>query len=163
MSKNDFELLKSFTPLNLKLNKKNFFNFKDENSLHGLGWTHSNGTSLKGIWSEGNVSMILFKIDEKINDNFNLNIKINSISTKNNNPLNFEIYLNETLYKDFSLKQIEDLKNNSITLKLNKNDFMDDIVYLKFRIKNPVSKLELLKSPDARKLGLLIENIKIYN
>ena len=107
--------------------------------------------------------MILFKIDKKVNDNFNLDIKINSISTKENEPLNFEIYLNETLYEDFSIKQIEDLENNFITLKLNKKDFIDDIVYLKFRIKNPVSKLELLKSPDARKLGLLIENIKIYN
>ena len=163
MSKKDFELLKSITPLNLKLNQKNFFNFKNEDSLHGLGWTHSNGTSLEGIWSEGNVSMILFKIDKKINDHFNLDIKINSISTKDNDPLNFEIYLNETLYEDFSIKQIEDLENNFITLKLNKKDFTDDIVYLKFRIKNPVSKLELLKSPDARKLGLLIENIKIYN
>ncbi len=163
MSKKDFELLKSITPLNLKLNQKNFFNFKNEDSLHGLGWTHSNGTSLEGIWSEGNNSMILFKIDKKVNDNFNLDIKINSISTKENEPLNFEIYLNETLYEDFSIKQIEDLENNFITLKLNKKDFIDDIVYLKFRIKNPVSKLELLKSPDARKLGLLIENIKIYN
>ena len=107
--------------------------------------------------------MILFKIDEKINDHFNLNIKINSILTKNNEPLNLEIYLNETLYENFNFKKIEDLKNNSITLKLNKKDFIDNIVYLKFRIKNPVSKLELLKSPDARKLGILIENIKIYN
>ena len=98
MNKKDIELLKRYVPQNLKVNEVNYFNFKDEKSLHGLGWTHSNGTKLEGIWSEGNVSTILFKIDDKINDNFNLNIKLNSILCKKDKPLDFEVYLNESLY-----------------------------------------------------------------
>ena len=163
MNKKDIELLKRYVPQNLKVNEINYFNFKDEKSLHGLGWTHSNGTKLEGIWSEGNVSTILFKIDDKINDNFNLNIKLNSILCKKDKPLDFEVYLNESLYKKFSLKKVSDLNNNSLILNLNKKEFLDDIIYLKFKIKNPVSKLDLFKSPDARRLGILIKSIKIYN
>ena len=163
MNKKDIELLKRYVPQNLKVNEVNYFNFKDEKSLHGLGWTHSNGTKLEGIWSEGNVSTILFKIDDKINDNFNLNIKLNSILCKKDKPLDFEVYLNESLYKKFSLKKVSDLNNSSLILNLNKKEFLDDIIYLKFKIKNPVSKLDLFKSPDARRLGILIKSIKIYN
>ena len=112
MNKKDIELLKRYVPQNLKVNEVNYFNFKDEKSLHGLGWTHSNGTKLEGIWSEGNVSTILFKIDDNINDNFNLNIKLNSILSKKDKPLDFEVYLNESLYKKFSLKKVSDLNNN---------------------------------------------------
>ena len=163
MNKKDIELLKNYSPQNLKINEINYFNFKNEKSLHGLGWTHSNGTKFEGIWSEGFVSTILFKIDHKINDNFKLNIKLNSVLTKKNKPLDFEVYLNETLYKKFSLKKVTDLNNGLLTFDLNKKKFLDDIIYIKFKIQNPVSKLDLFKSPDARKLGILIENIEIYN
>ena len=37
------------------------------------------------------------------------------------------------------------------------------IVYIKFIINNPVTKLELLQSPDARQLGILVENLELIN
>jgi hypothetical protein len=37
------------------------------------------------------------------------------------------------------------------------------ICYIKFIINNPISPLELLQSPDARKLGILVESIEIEN
>ena len=36
-----------------------------------------------------------------------------------------------------------------------------NVHYIKFKIDNPVSPLELFQSPDARKLGLLVESIEI--
>lgn len=161
MTKNDFEMLNNFLPKVLKSNEIFYLDFKNKESIHGLGWTHSNNSKKKGIWSEGNISNILFKLDKKVKDNFNLEIKFNSILTKVDNPIIFEIYLNETSFRKIILKNIQDLNKNSLILKLNKKEFQGNIIHLKFKIKNPVTKLELLKSPDARKLGILIESIKI--
>lgn len=161
MRKNDFEMLNNYSPLVLQSNEYHYFNFKNSNSLHGLGWTHSLDTQQKGIWSEGNVSSILFKLDENVKDEFNIEIKLNSILTNKNNPLIFEIFLNDISYKKIVLMDVKDLKNSSILLNLNKKSLKDKNIYLKFKIKNPITKLELLKSPDARRLGVLIESIKL--
>ena len=56
---------------------------------------------------------------------------------------------------------INDLKDKYLVLDLNKDNFKEDTVLIKIKIKNPVTKLELLKSPDARRLGILIESIKV--
>ncbi len=163
MTKNDLQLLKNNVPPTLKLNNVNYFNFKDKKSLHGLGWTHSNNTNYQGIWSEGSVSTILFRIDDKVDDEFKLKIKYNSFLTKNNEPFNLEIYFNENFYKKLNIQKINNKNENFLIFDLNRKMFPDKIVYLKFHINEPTSKLELLKSPDARRLGILIENIKIYN
>ena len=46
---------------------------------------------------------------------------------------------------------------------MKKSIIKDDIVYINFKIDNPVTNLELLKSPDARKLGILVESLEIIN
>ena len=45
--------------------------------------------------------------------------------------------------------------------KLQKELITENTHYIKFRINNPVSPLELFQSPDARKIGLLVESIEI--
>ena len=51
----------------------------------------------------------------------------------------------------------------SYILGINNLSIKDDIVYINMKIDNPVANLELLKSPDARKLGILVESLKIIN
>ena len=85
------------------------------------------------------------------------------IITKNNEPINFTIEINDNFSKRFSLKNINELKENSIFIDTDKILLKDKIVYIKFIIDNPVTKLELLESPDARKLGLLVESIELIN
>ena len=77
--------------------------------------------------------------------------------------INFDIDVNNLFSKKFNLKNITDLRDNSISINVDKNLIEEDIVYIKFKIKNPVTQLELLKSPDARQLGLLIESLEIIN
>ena len=69
--------------------------------------------------------------------------------------------MNDIFIKKFSLKNINELNENSIELRLKKELITDDIHYIKFNINNPISPLELFQSPDARKLGLLVESIEI--
>jgi len=51
----------------------------------------------------------------------------------------------------------------SYILGINNLSIKDDIVYINMKIDNPVANLELLKSPDTRKLGILVESLKIIN
>ena len=81
--------------------------------------------------------------------------------TEKDKPINFTVYVNDIFIKKFSLKNINELNENSIELKLKKELITEDTHYIKFKINNPVSPLELFQSPDARRLGLLIESIEI--
>ena len=159
MTKDDKDNLKKYEPIVLKKNEINYLKFNDNKSIHGLGWTHNLGSNKKGIWTEGNSSSLLFKLNENLDENLKLEIKINSILTKNSNPLNFKIFINNKFYKNFNLKNLEDLNNNTIFVDMNKNAFNGNIFHIKFLIENPITKLELLKSPDARMLGILVESI----
>ena len=58
---------------------------------------------------------------------------------------------------------LTNIKNYNKLIKVNKNIIKDDIVYIKFIINNPITKLELLRSPDARKLGILVENLELID
>ena len=136
-------------------------NFQDEQAIHGLGWTHSFHSLNPGIWTEGNISTLLFKFNNKINEYYIIKIKLGSLIGKKNKPINFSVSVNDKFIKKFSLKSINELNENSIELRLKKELITEDVHYIKFKINNPVSPLELFQSPDARKLGLLIESIEI--
>ena len=163
MTEYDKIQLEKYNPIVLKINNKMHLDFKNNNSIHGLGWTHNLGSSKKGLWTEGNTSNLLFRLDENVNDNSLIRIKLNSIITKKNEPINFTININDNLSKKFTLKSINDLKEESIFINLNNNITKENIIHIKFIIDNPVTPLELLESPDARKLGILAESIEISN
>tara|TARA_B100001971_G_scaffold59043_1_gene54062 strand:- start:2186 stop:4315 length:2130 start_codon:yes stop_codon:yes gene_type:complete len=155
--------LNDYDPIILASGKKIILNFRDEQSVHGFGWSHSYFSPNPGIWTEGNISTLLFKIDEKTNADYTIKIKLGSLITKKNKPINFSININDIIVKKFSLMGIGDLNENLIKLTINKEMIPDNIYYIKFMIDNPTSPLELLQSPDARKLGILIESIEIEN
>ena len=163
MTDYDLSQLKKYNPLPVTKNKKIYLNFDDENSIHGIGWTHNRLSSKKGIWTEGNISNLIFKLEGNIDDNFLIKIKLNSIITRKNEPINFSVGVNNYFIKEFNLKNINELNEDSIFVNLNTNNIIDNIIYIKFKIENPVTKLELLKSPDARKLGILVESLEIIN
>jgi hypothetical protein len=137
------------------------FNFRDEQAIHGFGWTHSIGSPSSGIWTEGNISTLLFKFVNTTNDDCLIKIRLGSLITKKNKPINFSININNLFTKKFSLKNVNQLDENSIKLRVKKEIILNDANYIKFKIENPVSPLELFQSPDARNLGLLIESIEI--
>ena len=85
------------------------------------------------------------------------------MTSRKNRPINFSVYINNLFINKFSLNNVNELNENSIELKLKKELITEDTHYIKFKINNPVSPLELFQSPDARKLGLLVESIEILN
>jgi len=163
MTKFDRDQLKKYNPVILKENKKLYLDFSNENSIHGFGWTHNRPSTKRGMWTEGNISNLIFKLDQNITDSLQIKINISSIIIRKNEPISFTININDNLSKKFDLKEVSELNEGSILLNINRDIAEEDIIYIKFIIKNPVTKLELLKSADARKLGVLVESLEIIN
>ena len=163
MSKNDKIQFKKYVPLTLRNKEKINFNFYEEDSIRGFGWTHSILFNNKGMWTEGNISNLLFNVNESVTENFTIKIKLKSLITKKNEPINFAVMVNDSLVNRFSLKNINELNEESIFIKVNKSIIEDDTIYIQFKIDNPTSKLDLFKSPDARNLGILVETLEIIN
>jgi len=153
--------LKKYDPIILKTDNKIYLDFDNKNSINGLGWTHSLGISKKGMWTEGKTANLIFKLDENTENNLQIAIKLNSVITKDNIPISFSVSLNSNFVKKFILNNIGDLKDETIFIDFNKSIADNNIIHIKFKIDNPVTKLELLESPDARKLGILVESIKL--
>ena len=163
MSNFDKNELDKYGPLNFLKKDKLIFKFKDEQSIHGFGWSHNLSSSSPGMWTEGNISTLLFRFDNKTNEDYLIKIKLGSLIAEKDKPVNFSININDLYNQKFSLKSINDLDENSIKLKINKDQINGGIHYIKFLIDNPISPLELFESPDARKLGLLVESMEILS
>ena len=157
MNTQDFINLEQFQPINIKQNIKYKFSFANQKGIHGLGW--SQDYQERGVWSEGNISTILFKYKKATNKKNYINIKISSFMKKNDHPLKFIIELNNKEVGKYSISNLKDLDNIKIDMPLKKSN--NDIYLINIKVINPISPLELFQSPDARQLGLLVESFEI--
>jgi len=140
----------------MKINKEENFNFKDKDNFFGFGWSHN--FNKPGIWSEGPTSTLLFKTNENYSD-MKLEIICKPYITKKNSTLDLDIYVNETF--DKNLKLIDKNQDNKIEIYLEKKFIKNNEIKIDFNFKNPISPYDILESPDSRKLGILIKNIKL--
>ena len=123
--------------------------------FNGFGWSHNLGKP--GIWSDGPVSSLLFKTEKQKGD-FQLEIFCSPYVSKKDKTLNFDIFVNDIFSKKISLKK--DNKEN-IKILIENNSIENNEVKIDFHFKNLTSPLKELKSPDSRKLGILVESIYI--
>ena len=82
--------LSKYDPLVLPEKEKMIFNFQDEQAVHGFGWTHNFHSPNPGIWTEGNISTLLFRFNNKTNEDYIIKIKLGSLITEKNKPINFD-------------------------------------------------------------------------
>ena len=139
----------------IKTKKKKDFNFNDEDNYHGFGWSHNSGGP--GIWSEGNVSSLLLRINGEKKD-FNFEINCKPYITKKNKTLEFDIYVNDFLNKKIKLVESKEQK---IKFLVKQQFINENTIKIDFKFKNPISPSELFESPDSRKLGFLLKSIEI--
>jgi len=140
----------------LKLNEKKNLTFKEKDNYFGFGWTHNFNKS--GIWSEGKKSTLLLKT-EKNYKNLGLEIICRPNITRKNKNLDFDIYINDDFYKNIILT--DGKKENKIKILLKEKFLKGKEIKIDFQFKKLISPYEVLKSPDSRKLGLLLKSIKI--
>ena len=156
MNAEDKKIFNEIKPKLLAVNEKKNLNFKNRDSYYGFGWSHNLGKP--GIWSEGPISTLLFRIDNNYGD-LKLEISCRPYITKKNSISEMDIYVNNTFNQNMKLtnKNQDETFEILIKEKLIKNNE----IKIDFNFKNLVSPYEVLESPDSRKLGILMKNIKI--
>ena len=156
MNANDKSIFKATKPKLLKINEKKNLYFEGDDNFYGFGWSHNFGKT--GIWSEGPISTLLFRIEKNYGD-LKLEIICEPYLTKKNNVAEFDIYVNDSLNKN--MKLTSDLQDKKFEVLIKKELIGNNEIRIDFNFKNPVSPYEVFESPDGRKLGILIKNIKI--
>ena len=156
MSNSDAKKLDKIELKLLEINKKESVNIKNDNSYYGLGWSHNAGK--EGIWSDGPISSLLFKVDKNYGD-LELEIFCTPYINKKDKFLEFDIYVNDLFVQKAELQKNQNDKSVKILIKENyiKNNELKVDLYFK----NLTSPLDELKSPDSRKLGILVKYISI--
>ena len=104
---------------------------------------------------------MLFYFKPILDKDYQLRLKVNSSYTNANNNLAGSIYLNSKKIKNFEFQNFKNSEDTFIDILLSDNHSSNNVYKIDIKIDNPVSPLELLKSADARKLGLLIESLEI--
>ena len=163
MNDNDKSMFNKIKPKLLKINETSYLSFKNGENYYGLGWSHNfriEGTwsEGQGIWSEGQVSTLLFRT-EKNYGNIKLEIFCRPHVTKKNSTLAFDIYVNNSFNKNIELANKN--KDKKIEILIDEKDIINNEIKIDFNFKNLISPYEAFESPDSRKLGILIKNIKI--
>ena len=156
MSINDLKELEKITFNNFEINKNYELNFSEKNKYLGFGWSHN--FSNTGVWSEGNLSFLLFSLDNLNKNDLKLTLNIETFKGNNNKNFNLEIYFNDKLKNSINLNKNRNIKNIYIDLDYNEID-KENIIIFKFN--NLKSPLDTFSSPDARKLGILLKSLKI--
>ena len=150
MSDDDLAKISKINFETIKINEKYKFNFNERQKLLGVGWSHNSGN--KGVWSDGNISFILFSLKEPISGKLSLNF--NPYKGNRNDNFQVKIYFNNNLKKTIKLNSLKTEKNIAFNFKTNeiKNE---NIIMFKFD--KLISPFDIFESPDARKLGILLK------
>jgi len=150
---------KAFKNLKLKLleiNKEKSLYYENDDNYYGFGWSHN--FKKLGIWSEGSTSTLFFRTDKNYGD-LKLEVSCRPYITKKNNILDLDVYVNNTF--SGNVKMAKKNQDEKIEILISEKLIKNNEIKIDFNFKNPVSPYEVLESPDGRKLGILIKNIKI--
>tara|TARA_Y100000590_G_scaffold438220_1_gene560777 strand:+ start:115 stop:2283 length:2169 start_codon:yes stop_codon:yes gene_type:complete len=159
INENDKENFNKIKPKLIEFNKVENLIFENKDNYYGFGWSHNLGKP--GIWSEGKVSTLLFSVEES-NKDLNLELSIEPHITNKYNYLDFDVYVNNFLKQNVKLDLTgSNKKNQKIKIFIKSADITENQIKIDLDFKNPVSPMEVFASPDSRKLGILLKNIKI--
>jgi len=156
MNDNDKKIFNEIKPKLLAINEKKNLNFEDNDNYYGFGWSHNFGKL--GMWSEGPMSTLFFRTDKNYGD-LKLEIFCKPYITKKNNTLEFDTYVNNLFNKNTKLTNNN--QDEKFEILVNKELIKNNEIKIDFKFKNLVSPYEVFESPDSRKLGILVKNIKI--
>ena len=104
------------------------------------------------------MSTLFFGTDKNYGD-LKLEIFCKPYIAKKNNTLEFDTYVNNLFNKNTKLANNN--QDKIFEILINEKLINNNEIKIDFNFKNPVSPYEVLESPDSRKLGILVKNIKL--
>tara|TARA_B100000795_G_C22789124_1_gene436058 strand:+ start:208 stop:2352 length:2145 start_codon:yes stop_codon:yes gene_type:complete len=161
MSDKDIFALSSLKVKKIKLNEKLIFNEKINqvtSEVLGLGWSYDHSTN--GIWSDGKRSSIMLDTQNLIKKSYNLEIGITPNLLKDNQKINLSISGDGIESKKLLFKKSDKVQTDKIKIKFKKKNLINRrFLIINFDIEGAVSAIDIRKSPDARKLGIKLNDL----
>ena len=155
MNTEDIKKFEDIAFYKIKTKQKKQINFKDQNGLLGLGWSHGSygkNIDVNGAWTEGNESFLIFKSENDSPEK--IVIEITKVMSTESDPLEVDVYINSQLVDELNLLD----ENQNIEFKV-KKILKSGLNEIRFHIKNPIRPVSRLESVDGRLLGFKIINI----
>ncbi len=155
MNTEDIKKFEDIAFYKIKTKQKKQINFKDQNGLLGLGWSHGSygkNIDVNGAWTEGNESFLIFKSENDSPEK--IVIEITKVMSTESDPLEVDVYINSELVDELNLLD----ENQNIEFKV-KKILKSGLNEIRFHIKNPIRPVSRLESVDGRLLGFKIINI----
>ena len=149
MNENDIIKLNKVNIDEIEINKKYDLKFRDK--FLGFGWSHD--FKKRGVWSEGENSFLLFKTSKETKKILELELFFSPYGKNKNSNYFVEIFVNNKLNNKINLNE----KKNAKVLFKDTTEKGEFLVHFKFN--GLISPYQVFESPDARKLGILINSI----
>ena len=150
MNENDLIKIKNIQTDQIEIDKK--YNMKFKGNFLGFGWSHNFGN--EGTWSEGKKSFILFKKPPSKKD-LEIQFFFTPYKSNKNKDYSFKVFLNDEFIKAVNIQKQDNFKINL------KKNLEDKEILIRFEFDNLISPFDLLESPDARLLGILLKSFTV--
>lgn len=128
-----------------------------ENLILIDGWS---GQEVNGTWTDGDRSIIMFKLSEKPHSNLVLTIDSLPFINSNHPKLALDILVNHNYVGHLAYKLNNYSRINQIEIPI-KNIDKNNLLEIEFLFKNSISPYKLGLSSDSRKLGLFILSMSL--
>jgi len=158
MEEEDKKYFNKIQAKNIEVGKKINLNFYDKDSIFGFGWTHN--LDKLGVWTEGEKSNLIFRTNKKYNKLF-VEMDCKAFLPKNKKKLNVDIFINDKFNSEINIQSHTNDDPEKIKFKIKDKFLKTKNLKIDFFIKNPIAPIELMQSPDSRKLGFLLTEFMI--
>ena len=163
MSDKDILNLSSLKIKEIKLNEKLIFNEKISevtSQVLGLGWSYDHSTN--GIWTDGEKASIILDTKNLIKKSYHIEIDITPMLLKDNQQIYLSVSGDGVATKKLSFKKTDKIQSDKIKIKFKKENLISKrFLILNFDIEGVISAIDVRKSPDARRLGIQINNLMV--
>ena len=161
MNKKDKEILNSIEVYQPTFFKEKKVAFDDNNNFVGFGWSHN--FNKDGIWSEGKISNLFFKIKRTNNVFFEMDV-IPFLNEKNK-EIDIDVFVNGKFNNNFNLKFDKNSEKNKrkIIFQIKNENIDKNYLNIEFKNDSPISPFDLLLSPDSRQLNFLLLNFNLFS
>ena len=161
MSDKDILNLSSLKIKEIKINEKLIFNKKISqvtSEVLGLGWSYDHSTN--GVWSDGEKASIVLDTKNLIKKSYHLEIDITPMLLKDNQQIYLSVSGDGVVTKKLSFEKSDKIKKDKIEIKFNKENLINKrFLIINFDIEGAISAIDVRKSPDARRLGIRLNNL----
>ena len=123
-----------------------------------MGWSYDHSTN--GIWTDGEKASIILDTKNLIKKSYYIEIDITPMLLKDNQQIYLSVSGDGVVTKKLSFKKSDKIRKDKIKIIFKKESLISKrFLIINFDIEGVISAIDVRKSPDARRLGIQLNNL----